>query len=462
MRRAAGPLARNRSERLMMSIFQPRVDEARRLRLFYGWIVVAVAFVTMAVTISARSSFSLLFPEILGEFGWERGPTAAAFSLGFLASTALLPLIAWGMRRRGPQLVIPVGAAMIAIGYALTPLVTTPLAFYVTMGFLVVAGSMAASYISHSMFLPAWFVRRRGLAVGLAFAGVGVGMATLMPLMQWAIDAYDWRTACFGAAAFVALTVIPLNFLLQRGDPDALGLEPDGGPARGVDGAPVAPVDVVVDRAWAETDWTLGRAARTARYWWLSLMMFGALFVWYATLAHQTQFLIELDYSPAFGAFALGLAPLFGVAGQVAVGALSDRIGREWAWSVATLGFFVSSALFVVMTRAPEGWPWMTTAVFAAIIAQGLLGHGLAAVFGAAIAEIFQGRQFFGILAMITLAGNVGAALGVWALGEIYDATTSYEIGFALCAVASLVSIAAIWGARPSAVRLVAGRARRR
>ena len=65
----------------------------RRQRLFYGWVVVAVAFVTMAVAISARTSFSLLFPEMLEEFGWSRGLTAGAYSLGFVASIAMMPIV---------------------------------------------------------------------------------------------------------------------------------------------------------------------------------------------------------------------------------------------------------------------------------------------------------------------------------------------------------------------------------
>lgn len=65
----------------------------RRAPLFYGWVIVAVAFVTMGVGVSARTAFSLLFPPILDEFGWERGLTAGAFSFGFLVSAVLSPFV---------------------------------------------------------------------------------------------------------------------------------------------------------------------------------------------------------------------------------------------------------------------------------------------------------------------------------------------------------------------------------
>ena len=86
------------------------------MRVFYGWIIVAVGFVTMAVGVNARTAFSLLFPPILDEFGWERGVTAGAFSFGFLVSAALSPLVGRLMDRRGPRVVIEMGVIVMAAG----------------------------------------------------------------------------------------------------------------------------------------------------------------------------------------------------------------------------------------------------------------------------------------------------------------------------------------------------------
>ena len=89
-----------------------------RLPFFYGWIIVAVAFVTMGVGVNARTAFSLLFPPILDEFGWERGVTAGAFSFGFLVSAVLSPLLGRLMDRRGPRVVIEMGVLLIGGGPA--------------------------------------------------------------------------------------------------------------------------------------------------------------------------------------------------------------------------------------------------------------------------------------------------------------------------------------------------------
>src|SRR5438874_24945 len=167
-----------------------------RLPFFYGWIIVAVTFVTMAIGVNARTSFSLFFPPIIDEFGWERGVTAGAFSFGFLISGAMSPLIGRMMDRFGPRVVMELGVALMGGGLLLAPLTTQPWHLYLTIGVMVGAGSVCLGYSGQSLFLPNWFIRRRGLAMGIAFAGVGIGSVTLLPWVQHMIEETGWRTAC--------------------------------------------------------------------------------------------------------------------------------------------------------------------------------------------------------------------------------------------------------------------------
>ena len=149
-----------------------------RLPFYYGWVVIAVAFVTMAIAVNVRTAFSLLFPPILDEFGWQRGVTAAAFSVGFVSSEALAPKIGVLMVRWGPRVVIPIGAMSATLGLIAATYAASPIGLYLTLGVMVIGASIAMSYHVHSMFLPNWFVRRRGLAIGIAFSGVGVGASS--------------------------------------------------------------------------------------------------------------------------------------------------------------------------------------------------------------------------------------------------------------------------------------------
>ena len=424
----------------------------KRLPFFYGWVIVAVTFVTMAIGVNARTAFSLLFPPILSEFGWERGVTAGAFSFGFVVSGAVSPLIGRLMDRAGPRAVMELGVALMAGGLLLAPLTTEPWHLYVTIGVMVGAGSICLGYSGQSLFLPNWFVRRRGLAMGIAFAGVGIGSVTLLPWVQHMIEATGWRTACTAMGIVVLIVLAPINLLLRK-RPQDIGVEPDG------DAAPTAssakPISNILDAAWAGTDWTLGRALATARFWWIALGYFCGLYIWYAVQVHQTKYLLDIGFSPNVGVWALGVVSLLGIPGQIVLGHLSDRIGREAIWAISCAGFAICFACLIVLKYEPS-----LLLVYLMVFTQGALGYGLTSVMGAVVLEIFQGAHYGSVFGCIMLAALAGGAAGPWVTGFIHDLTGSYAIAFAIGIGVSALSALAIWMASPRKIRAVAGRLR--
>ncbi len=423
---------------------------ARRLPFFYGWVVVAIAFVTMAVGVNARTAFSLLFPPILGEFGWDRGLTAGAFSFGFLISAALGPAFGRLMDRWGPRVVMELGVVLTAAGMLLAPLASAPWHIYATLGVLVAAGSMCLGFTGQALFLPSWFVRRRGLAMSVAFSGVGVGSMILMPRLQAVIEQSGWRAACWTLALLVLAALAPLNLLIRR-RPEDLGLSPDGESASAA--VALAKRVGVVDARWASVDWTLARALRTGRFWWIASGYCAALFAWYAVQVHQTKYLIEVGFSPRDAAWALGAVSLVGVPGQIALGLLSDRIGREPVWAIGNLGFIAAYGALLGLRDDPS-WPLLSLMV----LCQGLLGYGLTSVVGVIPAEIFEGRQYGAIFGTLMLFGMIGGAAGPWLTGVLHDHTHSYTGAFLLAIACGMFSALAIWRAAPRRIRAVAGR----
>jgi MFS family permease len=422
-----------------------------RLPFFYGWVVVAVAFVTMGLGVNARTAFSLLLPPILGEFGWERGITAGAFSFGFIVSAALSPSLGRLMDRRGPRVVQELGVGLVGVGLLLAPLVSRPWHLYVTLGVLVGGGSVCLGYTGQSLYLPNWFVRQRGLAISIAFSGVGVGSIILFPWVQAVIAQAGWRTACWALGLLVLLLLVPLN-LLVRHRPEDLGLQPDGD-RTAAPGAAGARTGNVVDAAWVAIDWTLGRALRTARFWWVALGYFTGLFAWYAVQVHQTKYLVEVGFSASQAAWALGFVSLAGIPGQIGLGHLSDRIGREWVWTVGNAGFAICYLALLLLQETP-----LPALLWVMVVSQGMLGYGLTSVVGAIPAEIFQGRHFGTIMGTLMLAAIGGGALGPWLGGVLYDRTGSYASTFWIAIGCCAVSAVAIWLAAPRQVRAVAGR----
>jgi MFS family permease len=422
-----------------------------RLPFFYGWVIVAVSFVTMGLGVNARTAFSLLFPPILDEFGWERGITAGAFSFGFLVSAVLSPSLGRLMDRRGPRVVMELGVGLMAAGLLLATLITAPWHLYTTLGVMVGGGSVCLGYTGQALFLPNWFVRRRGLAISVAYSGVGVGSIILLPWLQMLIGGIGWRTACRTLAVLMLVVLVPLNLLLKR-RPEEMGLEPDGDRGSRHTG-PASEAANVVDAAWVSVEWTIGRALRTARFWWIAVGYFTGLFAWYAVQVHQTKYLIEIGFSASHAAWALGLVSLAGIPGQIGLGHLSDRIGREWVWTVGSVGFMICYLTLLGMREAPT-----PALLYLMVGAQGMLGYGLTSVVGAIPAEIFQGRHYGTIFGSVMLAAVAGGATGPWVMGALHDATGNYTLAFWTAIGCAAVSAVAIWLAAPRKVRAVAGR----
>ncbi|MBS0243512.1 MAG: MFS transporter, partial [Proteobacteria bacterium] len=309
------------------------------------------------------------------------------------------------------------------------------------------------TYTAHSQFLPNWFVRRRGLAISLAFSGAGVGAIVLLPWLQAIILAQGWRASCSAMGLLVLCVIGPLALLVRK-QPADVGQQPDGevdtsGEASSRQSA------AIVDQTWASTEWTLDRAARTTRFWWIVLGYFLALAAWYAVQVHQTKYLVEVGFSPVVAAWALGAVAIAGIPGQIILGGLSDRIGREWIWTAGCLGFGVTYALLILLEHIPS-----SALLYAMILAQGFFGYALTSVMGPIVAEIFEGPHYGSIFGTITIALIGGGAAGPWFAGALHDAFGSYRPAFLTLIGASFISAVVIWIAAPRKVRVVPGRVR--
>ena len=424
---------------------------AHRLPFFYGWVIVGIAFVTAALGITARTAFSLMFPPIVEEFGWHRGLAAGAFSFGFGLSAVVSPFIGRLMDSRGPRFVIEIGVLLTVAGLVGATWIASPWQLYLTLGLLVGLGANCLGYSVHSQFLPNWFSKRRALAIGIAFSGVGVGSILVLPWLQTLILSEGWRSASWQLGILILVVLVPINLLVRK-RPEDLDLLPDGEKPV-ADGAAAQRKSNVVDAVWAATDWTVARAIRTARFWWLAIGFFSGGYIWYAVQVHQTKYLVEIGFSPMLAAWSLGLVALVGVPGQILLGGLSDRYGRESMWALSCSGFAICYAALLGLAA----WP-SAPLLYLMVLSQGTLGYAFTSMMGPIVAEIFEGRQFGSIFGLLMTSLIVGGALGPFVTGLLYDWTGTYTIAFSLGFGFSVLCAVAVWFAAPGKVRMVAGK----
>jgi sugar phosphate permease len=196
--------------------------------VFYGWIVVGISTLVFAIVRGVNDAFSVFFVALLEEFGWSRAAVAGVFSLARLTEGAVSIGVGMLSDRFGLRRLVPVSACLVAFGLVLASQAQTLWIFYVAYGVIFALGSCGLGELSHVLLISRWFVRKRGTAIGIAMAGMGLGILLIVPLAQMCILHLGWRWAYIVLATIVGVGVIPPTLLWQRERPEDLGLFPDG------------------------------------------------------------------------------------------------------------------------------------------------------------------------------------------------------------------------------------------
>jgi len=405
-----------------------------RTRLYYGYVVLLLCFLNMLFVRGAFGSFSVFYVALLEEFHWSHGVGATIVSLNSLVYAGVSPAVGYAFDRLGPRVMLPASGLLMGLGFVLSGFSNSLGELYIFYGVLAAVGQGGLGFVTQSALLSHWFVRRRATAIGLATAGQGLGMITIVPLAQIFISHVGWRGAFMSLGALILLTVVPTNAIFQRRTPGDVGQFPDG-EAGDVNEKPSARKIAAVKR-----DWTLSSAVRSAPFWMIAcghLALGTGLFIVYT---HLVAHLVEEGFDKLSAAFGLGMVGLMRVAGTFVWGYTSDRLGRQKAYGVAVL--ITVTGLFCMLGTGADSPLWFT---YAGVVLYGL-GHSAGnPTYGAVIGDIFSGKNIGTILGFLEITFGIGMALGSWSGGTIFDVTGSYRWAFALAVVCFLVSFLAIY-----------------
>jgi MFS family permease len=286
------------------------------------------------------------------------------------------------------------------------------------------------------------------LAVGIATSGIGFGMLVIVPMVEKSIALFGWRNAYLFLAAIVLLIVGPLNAIFSRRSPADLNLYPDGDHKDIQPGRAVAfMIMEVVDANWAKRDWTLPKAIRTRRFWFLVTAFFCLSYAYQGTLLHSISAMVDAGSVRQTAAAYFGLLGIAGSVGKILFGSLSDRFGRERSNTIGGITAAIGIFCLINATTAGSFMPLLFALLFG-------LGYGAAApLMPSVIADIFIGRSFGLIFAMISIGSGAGGALGSFLSGLLRDISGGYAIPLTACMLCLLLSCTFIWLAGPRKVR---------
>jgi MFS family permease len=282
-------------------------------------------------------------------------------------------------------------------------------------------------------------------------SGGGFGQLWLMPATQWLILHLGWRAAYLALAPLIFIVPAALVLLFQYHKPADKGLLPYG-ESEGEKQRAKREV-VVIDKEWAATEWTPGRAVRTYRFWAMAVMTFAfssGFFLISSQLFVLTQEHPEFQVQSIIVAFILGAEGLHKGVAKMCGGLFSDRLGREKTLTMS-VGLIIAGIFALnLMHGHPSAW-----LLYVSILLYGFgYGFSLPAMM-ASYADLFQGPRFGSILGTLTLGGLVGAALGTGVGGHLRDMTGGYQTNFLIAVIAFTIAVTMIWSARPSSIRVV-------
>ena len=402
-----------------------------------AWLMLGGAFTTFTIASALMHSYTVYLVAFIEEFGWNRGETSVAYSVSQMVAGVSSPFVGALVDRLGPRRLLLLGGGLLVLGLIGSAMVSALWQVIALYGIVMTIGSNCLGLVVFVPLLSRQFVRRRGMAISIVQSANGFARAISAPLVQLGVSGIGWRPTYLVQAAMMALVVLPLAAVFRRVDPV---------PRRGVESAAARDDTAPADPPRA--GWTLAEAARTPHFWLLfAVYLFTGLGSFFVSL-HQLAFAIDIGFDRIYAAGVLGMGALLAVVGTIVTGTLSDYIGREVS-AILAYGFSIVGVICALLITSPDQHLllWLHACFF------GLTWGARGPAITAKTADLFPGPQLGTILGVITIGSGLGAAIGAWAAGFIFDISGSYRLAFILSIAAYVGGVVAFWALRRPPVR---------
>lgn len=405
--------------------------------IFYGWLVVAAAFVITFVGFGSAYTFSSFLDSLQQEFAASRGSVSAVFSLAGFLYFALGIVSAPLADRLGVKALSAIGMTLVGLGLILAGQAQTILQVYAAYSIGIGVG-VGCAYVPTLGAVQRWFVERRGLASGLAVSGIGVGTLVMPPFAIWLIADIGWRNAYTTLGVLAIVVGLAAAFVMED-EPGRHGLQPDG----------IART-IVVGSLQAGNDTPVGQAIRTRRFAGLYLAAFLSALGVFVPFVHLAPYAVDHGVPASAAVWLLGAIGIGSTIGRFFLGGIADRMGRESFLIAMYIGMAASLPTWIL------GGSLGQLILFALIF--GLFYGGWVAILPAVVADLFGARHAGRIIGVLYSSVALGTLVGPGAAGFIYDRSHSYVIPIAVSAVANAGAAAVMFLA---ARRASAGRVSR-
>jgi OFA family oxalate/formate antiporter-like MFS transporter len=400
-----------------------------RRKPYYGWWVLLSASSVVAIGFGLSSyAQPVFYPELVKAFRWPRASVALGGSLKTLLVGVIAPLNGWIIDRKGVKGMFLAGLVTLGIFYALLSGIHSLWQYYLVSLFLGLGGSWTHLFPAH-LLIAKWFVKKRGLAMGILTTIAGIGASLIPILSATLIKSVGWREALLSFPIILIAPFLAVAFLV-RNQPQDMGLHPDGAlaPAAASPHAPATAKSASSDPAGDLSFF------KTAAFWMLSGMLFFSAWADFSVWQHVVLFLRDAAYSPIAAASVFSLFPAASTFSRFFIGPLCDKVSAAYVM-MANLVLMAFAFASLIATHSPA-------MLYLSMICFGL-GHGGTITcrpllvfehYGAA----GVGKLYGMVMAVFTSGACIGPAVG----GYIFDSTRSYNLSFVLSLVLICMAIA--------------------
>jgi MFS family permease len=381
-------------------------------KIFWGWYIVGGAFLVMSINYGARYCFGVFLKPMAAELQISRSAISLAAAINMLVYSFSSIFVGRMLDRIAPRWIITTGAIIAACGFMLTGFVKTALGLYLSYGLMVGLGAAGMGVVACSSSVSKWFVKKRGLAVGIASMGISLGTVMLTPLAGYITSAFNWR---FGLAAlsFIVLIVgVAISqALMRKTNPEAYGLLPDGDKTT---------VFSVASDAQAVPKVSAMTLFRDSRFWTLAVCQGLAVMICMAVFVHLVAYATDNGIHKMAAAASLAAISITGFMGQFLFGWITDRIRDPKYSSFIGISFMLAGTILLFNVQGP-------LTLYLAALVYGFGYGSLAPMIPLLVADRF-GRNVLGsIYGLLTFFIGTGGAIGPVLGGLIYDQFGSYH-----------------------------------
>ncbi len=382
--------------------------------IFWGWYVIAGAFLILSINYGARYSFGVFVKPLSEEYGWSRSVISLGASINMLVYSTCAIVLGRIVDRISPRWIITAGALIACSSYMMLSFVSTPLQFYMVYGLLVGMGAAGMGLVVINSSAAKWFIKKRGTAIGISTMGVSFGTLMLTPAAGFMIKNYDWHTGFVFISILFLASIALAHLLMGRTSPESCGLLPDGE----TDPAKVLKID---ETSTKTEQISYGKMFSDLRFWIIGISFGLAVMTLMAAFVHQVAYAEDRGIGRLAAAASLGAVGFAGFLGQFFFGWLSDRV-RDVKYS-AILGMIVMIAGLLILLKAQS-----LTMLYVYSLVYGF-GYGcLAPMMPITIADRFGRRDLGSVYGMLTFFIGLGGSVGPYLAGLIYDHCGSYDL----------------------------------